>query len=152
MVLFAVRGWVDSRSIVRPEGMCQRKIPMTPSRNELATFRVVARCLNQLRHLVPFMLMFHSKARMRYTNNTNGGNKNWFLINTGLEKMSYSAGTAWILLPIKALRPSEMAGTSHPKTQGHIATNPNITKTPLRKQQTSDTGPNKILPRYSPPP
>jgi len=54
-----------------------------------------------------------------------------FLINTGPEKMGYSVGTACILIQIKALRPSEMSGTSHPKTQGHIATNSNIPKTPL---------------------
>ena len=38
---------------VRPEGLSQWKIPMTPSRIEAATFRFVAQYLNQLCHHVP---------------------------------------------------------------------------------------------------
>jgi hypothetical protein len=61
MVLISIRGSVDTRTRVRPEGSCQWKIPNTPSGIEIATFRLVAECLNLVHHRVPSKLNHYSK-------------------------------------------------------------------------------------------
>ena len=49
-LLISIRGWVEPRTVVQPEGVSQLKIPITQSGIEPATFRRVALCLTQLRH------------------------------------------------------------------------------------------------------
>jgi hypothetical protein len=62
---FLLEGESTPGSLVRPEGLYQWKIAVTPSEIEPATFRLVAQCLNRLRHRVPQTHQVHDSKKIK---------------------------------------------------------------------------------------
>jgi hypothetical protein len=66
LVLISVRGCVNPRATVRPEGLHQCKIPVTPSGIEPTTFQLVTRCLKWPQNRVPPTVAFQLRKSLRF--------------------------------------------------------------------------------------
>ena len=88
LVPVAVRGVVEPRTMVQPEGLCQWKIPMTPSGIEPTTFCFVVQRLNQLHHHVPPTYALWSHENIEEPSNQRKSNLHKSLVTSVLHTLS----------------------------------------------------------------